>query len=498
MPEDNNIPQNVRNANAGNLVNDLKGNYTDHELAKLFIKYHGIDLKYIPEWDRFAVWDGEIWVVEPQSRHYPKAKAILMRFIEKVYVDGFQLAGLLGSDRESNDIIKFIRSIQNGNRPKSILDFCKCLPGVSVSSDDFDANPMLIQLENCVINLESGHLIPFKVSKLDWIDSNVPEYLFERKHLITKRCNVKYYEGKLEDSTWLRHLELIFDGDQELIEYIQKLCGYFLAGITDECIMPIAFGDGANGKSVFWNTINGILGDYSGTASSELIMPTREPNMHLQAELYRKRAVFVGEPKAGRKIDDGKVKELTGDDVICCRRLYENPWEFKPTHTFFCSSNHKPVINTQDNGIWRRIKLIPFTVNVQEALKEKGGADPKFMEKLQTEWPGIFKWMLQGWKKYRKYGLKDCQAIIDATKEYRLEEDVFQSFVDESLILAPALEISITDAWNLYRDQGNRITRSAFKKKMLKINGVKFERCTEGWNKDRMVFQGIGEAKEPQ
>jgi putative DNA primase/helicase len=402
------------------------------------------------------------------------------------------LAGLKGSDRDAMDIIKFIRSIQNGNRPKSILDFCKCLPGVSVSSDDFDANPMLIQLENCVINLKNT-CVPFAGHSNDRVDPKVPEYLFDRKHLITKRCNVKYYEGKLEDSTWIRHLELIFNGDQELIEYMQKLCGYFLAGITDECIMPIAFGDGANGKSVFWNTINGIMGDYSGTASSELIMPTREPNMHLQAELYRKRAVFVGEPKAGRKIDDGKVKELTGDDVICCRRLYENPWEFKPTHTFFCSSNHKPVINTQDNGIWRRIKLIPFTVNVQEALKEKGGADPKFMEKLQTEWPGIFKWMLQGWKKYRNHGLDDCWAIKQATLEYRSEEDTFQMFIDEKLIAAEAHWITAGDLNRMLRNENLKIPKSRIQKTLESIPGVTYEKKLDDPRRNCMIFKGIGE-----
>ncbi len=277
---------------------------------------------------------------------------------------------------------------------------------------------------------------------------------------------------------------------------MQKLCGYFLAGLTDERIMAFAFGDGANGKSVFWNTINGILGDYSGIASSEIIMPAKDSNMRLQAELYGKRAVFVGEPRHGRKIDDGKLNELTGDDTIVCARLYENPWEFKPTHTFFCSTNHKPIINTTDNGIWRRIKLIPFTVNIGEALKDKGGADPKFMDKLKEQWPGIFKWCIEGFRKYRKEGLKDCKAIIEATKEYRGEEDLFKSWVDESLIPAEGNEISITDAHKLCLESGARITRSAFKRKMLTLKGVEYKKGTKDPNKGRWVFTGIGEPKE--
>ncbi len=497
MADENNLPKTVRAANSGNLLEDLKGNLSDNELAKLFIHHYGDDLKFVPEWNRWAIWTGEIWEIEKIPKQAIKAKAVLMRFIEKLYIDGMTYAATLKTIREENEIIKFVRSIQNARRPNSILDFAKSLPGVSVSATDFDANPLLIQCQNAVISFENKHCPAFKVPSLDWRDPNVPEYTFKRSHMITKRADVNYFGHSLECQSWLDHLDLIFNGDQDLIDYMQKLCGYFLVGTTELCIMPFAFGDGANGKSVFWNTINGIMGEYSGTASSELLMPSKEANLRLQAELHGKRAVFVGEPKSGRKIDDGKVKELTGDDTIVCARLYENPWEFTPTHTFFCSTNHKPIVNTTDKGIWRRIKLIPFTVDVEEALKEKGGADPKFLDKLKGEWPGIFKWMIEGFKKYRNHGLKDCQAIIDATAEYRAEEDTFQAFVDECLCYpVEKAEISITAAWNLYRDQGNRITRSAFKAKMLKLKGVEFDRCTEGNNKGKMVFRGIGEPRE--
>lgn len=494
MPEDNNIAKEPHFANAGNLIEDLRieknYDFTDYNLAKLFILNHGKDLKYIPSRKIWATWGGEVWEIVTGS---PKAYQLLMRFIEKLSIEGWTKAKELDL-KDQVELIKFLRGLKNGNRAEKVLTHASRLPSVQAEMTEFDADPWLMTVKNTTVNLKSGW--GTLVKSKDRVDGLTPEFTFKRRHLITKRADVLWNKNS-ECPKWLDHLDLVFGGDQELIDYMQVLWGYFLIGITDETIMPFAFGDGANGKSVCWNTIHGIMGTYSGMASADLLMPTDKPDEHRQANLFGKRAIFVGEPEDGRKIAAGKVKELTGDESITARRLYENAFEFKPTHTFFCSTNHKPRITTTDHGIWRRIKLIPFTVNIPEALKAKGREpNNKIIDDLKAEWPGIFAWLVRGAKKYKNEGLVEPKAVTDATLDYRHEEDSFKEFIDECLSLAPANQIPLADAWKLFKDMGNRMQRKTFKAKMQEVPGVTYERAKDGWFRDKMVFNGIGQPKD--
>ena len=487
---DTNITNEARHENAGNLVADLNTNLSDFALAKLFIERHGQDLRYVAKWKKWAVWGGEIWEKD-NSKAYQK----LMDFITKVYIDGgTEFVRHQGNCKHQNDIVTFIRRIQNGTNAEKILTFASRFAEVQAEPDDFDADPWLLVCQNATINLAQGRAkLKGSKSRGDGLNS---EFAFKRHDMVTMRAAVSW-DRKADCPLWLDHLDLVFAGDQELIDYVQCLWGYSMVGMTDECIMPFAFGDGNNGKSVCWNTISGILGDYAGLASAEMLMPRKEVDLHQQANLYRKRFVSVGEPSSNQRIAAGKIKELTGDDRVTCRRLYENEWSFTPSHTFWCSTNHKPNVNTTDFGIWRRLKMIPFVVDISVALEAKGRKlDKHFLGKLKAEWPGIFKWLVDGAKRYKRDGLIEPKAVTDATIEYRDEEDTFKAFCSENLIVAPGLQISVREAFGLYQSEGGRLKRLGFKRKMLEVNGVSYSKALSGGNKFKYCFFGIGSPRE--
>ncbi len=181
---------------------------------------------------------------------------------------------------------------------------------------------------------------------------------------------------------------MIFGGNDQLIRYWQRLCGLALTGSTAEQILPILHGTGANGKSTVLNAILAMLGpDYAMKAPPDLLMSKRnEPHPTGVADLFGKRLVLAIESGEGARIDETLVKELTGSDPIRARRMRENHWEFRPTHKIMLCTNHAPRVRGTDHAIWRRLKLVPFSVTIPDDKQDKALPD-----KLAAELPGILR-----------------------------------------------------------------------------------------------------------
>lgn len=230
---------------------------------------------------------------------------------------------------------------------------------------------------------------------------------------------------------WLKFLDEIFLGDQELIDYIQKVLGYSLSGNITEQIMLVFFGTGQNGKSIFTEVLRELLGDYSANMDIKSLM-VRGNNAGSSdiARLKGKRFVSTSENNEGSRLDEGLVKQLTGGDVITARHLYQSEIEFTPQCTICMTTNHKPIIRGTDDGIWRRIVLIPFRYKVPQDK-----IDRKLKQKLLDELPGIFNWMLEGNRKYRQEGLELPEVCKRETEEYKLEMDPIARFIDERCVV---------------------------------------------------------------
>jgi putative DNA primase/helicase len=222
----------------------------------------------------------------------------------------------------------------------------------------------------------------------------------------------------------------VFNGDESLCRWIQKAAGYTLTGsITEQCFLFL-YGHGSNGKSTFLDAIEWILGDYSRRAGEGLlkVSPSGRDPAHEIADLNGTRLSLASELEAGMKLNENLIKAITGDGTLKGRRLYEEAFEFPSTAKLWIAGNHKPAIHGTDNGIWRRVRLVPFAVQFTGQAK-----DPTLARCFrEDEAAGILNWMLEGVGLWQSEGLGECAAIVDAVAEYREESDTLGQFIEET------------------------------------------------------------------
>lgn len=265
--------------------------------------------------------------------------------------------------------------------------------------------------------------------------------------MLTKMCPVDY-DPAAPCPLWLETLDLFFAGDPELIAYWQRLCGMAITGVIEDHILPIAYGTGSNGKSTILGALLDILGpDYAMKAAPDLLVAKKTDGHPTdRADLFGKRVVVAIETDEGARLNETLIKELTGGDRIRARRMREDFWEFDPTHTCFLATNHKPQIRGTDHGIWRRIKLVPFAVQMTDASAKKN-----MPELLKKEGPGILAWFVRGCLEWQKDGLKSSVSVDEATKEYRSDEDVLGNFFVEHCVIAEGLSIKAKPLYDRYK-----------------------------------------------
>lgn len=281
---------------------------------------------------------------------------------------------------------------------------------------NLDRNKAVIGVKNGIIDLKTGELLPH-----------------DREAYLTKQCPVIYNPDAPAPKLWLGFLHDIFGGDPYMLEYIQKCVGYSLTGSTSEQCAFFLFGTGRNGKSTFLEIVRGILGDYATNIQPQTIMVNPKSGNAPSSDIARlkgARLVTSVEPNEGMRLDEGLLKQLTGDDVVTARKMFSEEFEFKPEFKLWMATNHKPLIRGTDTGIWRRIHLIPFEVQIP-----LDRVDKKLKYKLVKESEGILKWAVQGCIRWQNEGLSMPQKVLDAVREYQHEMDVISAFLDACCVI---------------------------------------------------------------
>ena len=343
----------------------------------------------------------------------------------------------LPEDAKDNRI-KYIESIrrviERVNRKDFIEDSLSMAGSLlPVDATDFDADPYLVACENGTLDLKHGRF---------------REHSPEDK--ITIRLPVSFDENAI-CPYWEEFVNSVFGENEDTIRYVQRAVGYSLSGLTNEDALFFLIGAGANGKTIFRNTLEMLFGDYRSEISiSALLTATAESNADYQkARLKGARIVFTDEVPENKRFNESQIKAITGRDTILARNPYEKPYSFTPTHKLWLIGNHKPTITGTDNGIWRRINIIPFKVIF---TKEKQISPRTFYERFRGELPGILNWALRGWYEYRDNGLKPPAEVIEATNEYRSEQDQIGAFVGEALTPAADSRIATKRLYGIYSD----------------------------------------------
>ncbi|ALV02210.1 DNA primase [Bacillus siamensis] len=437
--------------------------------AERIVYYHGKNIRYCNELE-WLIWNGKMW----QEDSKRKIEAITAQTLRAIYgeaqatEDGYK-------KKQLNDWAK--KCERRNIRMNSILD---TRPMVSVRKQELDSHKYLFNCENGVIDLKTGDLLPH-----------------DRDLLFTKISPVAY-EKDADCPNWKAFMESIFIDEEgnpnyEIIEFLQKAIGYSLTGETTEQVMFFLFGNGRNGKSTFINTVQQLLGDYGRQTNSDTFIKKKNDSSINNdiARLDGARFVSAVESEEGQQLSESLVKQITGGEKMSARFLRQEYFEFTPEFKVFFTTNHKPIVKGSDEGIWRRIRLVPFTVTIP---KEK--VDKKLPQKLAAEMPGILRWAVEGCLKWQKEGLTEPEDIRKATEGYREDMDILGPYMEERCILHPTTKVEAKELYKDYKDwcfenDEIELKNRAFYRQ-LEIRG--FKKYRGNYNKN--YFDGIGLIKE--
>ena len=327
---------------------------------------------------------------------------------------------------------KFVMKYRNYKNIVNTMNACKPMVAIDVSELDYDAE---------LLNTPAG---TFDLTKgMEGLSPHDPD------DLITKITNCA--PGDRGMGLWLDTLNLFFCGDDELVDYVQRIVGQAAIGRVHEEHMIIAYGGGANGKSTFWNTIARVLGNYSGKISAEALTMNCKRNVKPEmAELKGKRLIIASELEEGTRLNTGMVKQLCSTDPIQAEKKYKDPFSFDPSHTLVLYTNHLPKVSANDDGTWRRLIVIPFNAKITGKSDIKNFADHLFNESGEA----IMKWIIEGAGKAIASGFHtDKPGVVqNAIEAYREENDWLGQFIEDHCDVDKSLSEKSGDLYQAYRN----------------------------------------------
>jgi len=399
--------------------------YDDTGNAERFVQRYRENTRYSYTNKCWYFYDGKQWVIDTTGQ----IKRLLDAVVEEMRNEDVYMAEGVDEEEALKNFQKHIKASRS-NRGKTAM-LKEVEHHLPVSTEDFDR-------DKSAFNVQNGYI--------DLIGGTLNEH--DRKKMFTKISNVEFTD-KIDCPRWLDFLNEIFEYDQELIDFIQKSVGYSLSGSTREQCMFVLFGNGRNGKSVFMDIINDILGTYATNIQPQTLMvkqQTSGANSDI-ARLKGARLVTTTEPNDGVRLDEGLVKQLTGGDKVTARHLYGNEFEFEPEFKIWMATNHKPIIRGTDDGIWRRMKMIPFKYQIPDKK-----VDRNLKYKLRKELPAILNWAVEGALKWQKEGLKNPRVVEEANEEYRTEMDVTELFLEECCEIDETFSVQAKVLYQVYKD----------------------------------------------
>lgn len=273
----------------------------------------------------------------------------------------------------------------------------------------------------------------------------------KRQDYMTKSLSVNYLGNAGNAIKWKVFVEQIFEGDKELIDWVKRWCGYLLTGSTQEHLFVFCYGSGANGKSVFAETLTYILGDYARVITPETLTDSKRSaggSSSDIADLIGARLALCSETENDKALAESLVKSLVSGDSMTARKLYGNPIQFKPQFKLMMLGNHKPIIKGNDYGIWRRIRLIPFLRTFKDHDCDLG-----LLDKLKDEAPDILAWMIEGCLDWQEKGLSDTPvAIKKATGDYHEDQDLIGQWISERCSVYTRIQTSSADLYADYKE----------------------------------------------
>lgn len=408
--------------------------------AERLLGRHGDDMMFA---DRIGwmVWNGTRWVSELGA---VEASLMAQRTVSamsgelQAYRDYVRDGA--DSEKQAQGLLEkasaWAISSGNAGRVRGMLDIAQ--PHVTVPPETIDAGVMLFNAQDCTMQLPAR-----RDGAGD--DPVVWRKPFRRDDRITRMANASF-DDSAQCPTWLAFLERV-QPEPDMRRFLRQWAGYCLTGLTTEQVMVINYGQGANGKSTFCETLGYVFGSYAQTIPIQSFMADKRrggadasPDL---ARLPGVRLLLAAEPEQGDRLSETLVKQITGGEALPVRHLFQGLFNLIPQFKIMLSCNIKPRIRGTDEGIWRRCLLIPWLVMIPKAER-----DPALVRRLQGEADGILAWAVQGLMDWAENGLCVPKSVIDATEDYRAESDPIQAFL--SLYTARGLDSDRIGASTLY------------------------------------------------
>lgn len=392
---------------------------TDLGNSELFVREHRGALRFVGSWGKWLTWTGQRWSLDHVGGAEQLAKITargMLASAGKAHAEAVAAAEGAEDDEllaRANDLRKRAQAdldwalqSHEASRLRAMVQLARSAPELAVTHEGLDADPWALNVANGTLDLRTGKLRPHAPTDL-----------------ITKLAPVAF-DPAATCTRWDAFVSQTMGGDAELVDFLRRMVGYALTGVIREHVLGFLFGGGANGKSTFLSTMHAMLGDYAVRAPRGLLFRSRGDRHETElTTLFAARFVSCSEVDEGAVFDEALVKDLTGGDPITARRMREDHWTFTPSHKLFLAGNHKPRVRGADEGIWRRIRLVPWTVTIPAAER-----DSELPEKLRGELPGILAWAVRGCLEWQKVGLGEPVAVLDATTSYREESDPLREF----------------------------------------------------------------------
>lgn len=363
--------------------------YGDADMAERLVKRRGEAIRYCEDMGRWLAWDGQRWNVSGESHVHYLVAQLCAEAAPDVYADA----------QSPKDGATAAKAMTSNAKRNAVVSYAQIMPALAVRVTALDARPHLLNTPAGIIDLRTG-------------ERTDPDPLL----LQTKVTSVAPAYG--EPVLWMKFLREATSNDADMIEYLQRVAGYALTGDKSLHSLHFFYGPGGNGKGTFLNTLREVWGEYAKVADMGLFTAARfEQHSTGLADLAGARLVLAQETDDSRSWDEAKLKQLTSNDPVKARFMREDFFEFKPLFKLLFAGNHKPSIKTVDDALKRRIHIVPFTNKPEHP-------DPLLGRKLESEYPQILQWAVEGARKfYADSLLHDPASVHDATEEYFEDED---------------------------------------------------------------------------
>ncbi|MCM2479183.1 phage/plasmid primase, P4 family [Serpentinimonas maccroryi] len=387
---------------------------TDDALALAFTSRYADDWRYCAAWGKWLVWTGSRWQPDETLLSHHLIRSICREAALKV--DSHRLAAKLLASGTVGGVDRLARSDRRH----------------SSTPDEWDSDLYALNAPGGVVDLRAGCLRGH-----------------DRADRMTKLATAT---PRGDCPHWRLFLDDVTGGDQDLQAYLQRMVGYCLTGATSAHALFFLYGTGANGKSVFVNTLATILGDYATSAPMDTFMEARGDRHPTDlAGLRGARFVASIETEQGRRWNESKVKAITGGDKVSARFMRQDFFEYVPQFKLVIAGNHKPSIRNVDEAMKRRLHLIPFTVTVPPEKR-----DGHLTERLLAERDGILAWAVDGCLAWQRDGLRPPACVVSATEEYFEAEDALGQWIEERCLLAKSHREGVSDLFIDWREWAER------------------------------------------